>query len=348
MLLADEVGLGKTVVAQGVIQALLKGRRRPLTVIYLCSNAEIAEQNRTKLDPESRKPIGRVTELAIDRPDSAADLLLYSFTPGTSLREGTGLAWERRLMLYLLHRIYDVPVGNKTWREFFRCGAGEERWYRDTTMTALGAQFERKTSVEFQQALAAEWRAAVRHEEPAIPALREMVPVFDVYDGEARTRRNGLISILRGIMQRVALRHLAPDLVILDEVQRFRDVLDEANNSEHIAAELFAKRVPVLILSATPYRALTLGHEVAEGASSHHEDFFRTSRAARNDWTAHWSEENGVCPDRNQARLGPRREPAGRPERPQPRRRVAAGAGGRRVAKCPWSSSCSAAPISRA
>lgn len=276
MLLADEVGLGKTVVAQGVIQALLKGRRRSLTVIYLCSNAEIAEQNRTKLDPDSRKPIGRVTELAIDRPDSAADLLLYSFTPGTSLKEGTGLAWERRLMLYLLHRIYDVPVGNKSWREFFRCGAGEEKWYRDTTMTALASQFERKTSVGFQQELANSWRAVSLNEQTAIPALKEMVPAFDAYDGEARTCRNTFISVLRGVMQRVALRHLAPDLVILDEVQRFRDVLDEANNSEHIAAELFAKRVPVLILSATPYRALTLGHELAEGASSHHEDFFRT------------------------------------------------------------------------
>jgi len=56
-----------------VIQALLKRRKAPLTVIYLCSNAEIAEQNRTRLDPDSRKPMGRVTELAVDRPDSAAD-----------------------------------------------------------------------------------------------------------------------------------------------------------------------------------------------------------------------------------------------------------------------------------
>jgi Type III restriction enzyme, res subunit len=74
MLLADEVGLGKTIVAQGVIQALLKGRRRPLTVIYLCSNAEIAEQNRTKLDPDAAKPIGRVTELALAPHSSGSDL----------------------------------------------------------------------------------------------------------------------------------------------------------------------------------------------------------------------------------------------------------------------------------
>ena len=64
--------------------------------------------------------------------------------------------------------------------------------------------------------------------------------------------------------------------MILDEVQRFRDVLQEASNPQHIAAELFARRVPVLILSATPYRALTLGHEVADGDSSHHEDIFNT------------------------------------------------------------------------
>ena len=109
-----------------------------------------------------------------------------------------------------------------------------------------------------------------------ISVVREMVPIFDVDSREARTRRNQLVSLLRGVMQRVALRHLKPDLVILDEVQRFRDVLDEANNSKHIAADLFSRQVPVLILSATPYRALTLGHEVAEGASSHHEDFFKT------------------------------------------------------------------------
>ena len=74
-----------------------------------------------------------------------------------------------------------------------------------------------------------------------------------------------VITVNNGSAALKKMAEVRPDLVILDEVQRFRDVLDEANNSEHIAAELFAKRVPVLILSATPYRALTLGHEVAEG-----------------------------------------------------------------------------------
>ena len=43
ILLADEVGLGKTVVARHVIEKL-QGHRG-LTVIYICSNGEIAAQN---------------------------------------------------------------------------------------------------------------------------------------------------------------------------------------------------------------------------------------------------------------------------------------------------------------
>ena len=275
MLLADEVGLGKTVVARGVIEGLLKGRRTPLTVIYLCSNVEIAEQNRRKLDPRSRRPIGRVTQLALTQPDKTAPLLLYSFTPGTSLKGGTGLAWERRLLLYLLHRVYGVPVWRRRWREFFRCGAGREKWLGTTTRRTLRDAFARKTTTTLQAALAVVWRCMVIDGEPVVQVMQRMVADFDPGDADARRQRNQLIAKLRAVMQRVVLRDLSPDLVVLDEVQRFREVLDEAASAEHLAAVLFAQRVPVLILSATPYRALTLGHEVTDGAASHYEDFFR-------------------------------------------------------------------------
>ena len=275
MLLADEVGLGKTVVARGVIEGLMKGRRTPLTVIYLCSNVEIAEQNRRKLDPRSHRPIGRVTQLALTRADKTAGLLLYSFTPGTSLKDGTGLAWERRLLMYLLHRVYGLPVWRRRWREFFRCGAGREKWLGETTRRKLREAFARRTTTELQAALATAWRRMDVDGEPVVQAIQGMVSDFDPDDAAARTQRNRLIARLRGVMQRVVLGHLSPDLVVLDEVQRFREVLDEAASAEHLAAVLFAQRVPVLILSATPYRALTFGHEVADGAASHHEDFFR-------------------------------------------------------------------------
>jgi uncharacterized membrane protein YkvA (DUF1232 family) len=106
--------------------------------------------------------------------------------------------------------------------------------------------------------------------------LQDRVDSFKYRNKEHRRSRNIQVARLRSVMQRVALRHLKPDLVILDEVQRFREVLDEAGHSTHVASELFTQRVPVLILSATPYRALTLGHEMAMGASSHHDDFIST------------------------------------------------------------------------
>lgn len=278
VLLADEVGLGKTIVARGVIEHLLSRRRDPLTVIYLCSNTEIAEQNRRKLDPSGGRSIGRVTELALDRPGTAPELLLYSFTPATSLREGTGLAWERRLLLYLVYRIYGDPVWLKRWRNFFRCGAGEKAWYDDTTWSCLRAEFERKTSVAFQQELATAWRALSFGGCSVREALVENVRQFDADAVEDRRSRNQIVARIRNTMQRVALRHLRPHLVILDEVQRFRDVLDEADEPTSIAAELFARDVPVLILSATPYRALTLGHEVDGADGDHYSDFFNTLR----------------------------------------------------------------------
>src|SRR5438309_469483 len=66
-LLADEVGLGKTMVARGVLDEMRRRRRgHDLVVVYLCSNAEIADQNRTRLDPAAGPPIRRITQLACD------------------------------------------------------------------------------------------------------------------------------------------------------------------------------------------------------------------------------------------------------------------------------------------
>jgi hypothetical protein len=48
-LVADEVGLGKTVVARTIISEMIKARRRPLVVFYVSSNLNIARQNRPKL-----------------------------------------------------------------------------------------------------------------------------------------------------------------------------------------------------------------------------------------------------------------------------------------------------------
>src|SRR5262245_994721 len=55
MLVADEVGLGKTIVAKGVIARRLKeklaqGDSTPFRVTYICSNQIIGQENVRKLD----------------------------------------------------------------------------------------------------------------------------------------------------------------------------------------------------------------------------------------------------------------------------------------------------------
>lgn len=272
-LLADEVGLGKTVVARGVLEDLLK-RQKQLTVVYLCSNVEIAEQNRKKLDPEADRPLRRVSELATTRPP-ARRLRLFSFTPGTSLQDGTGLAWERRLLLFLVWRLLRHRIHRGPWKSYFRCGAGEESWTPATTLGALRRDFSRVLTSDFQKLVNQEWRGPATLDGKQVVAadlLKAEVPFFDERDPACRRRRNQVVGLLRQGLQRVALDHLKPDLVILDEVQRFRAVLDEADRSTTIASRLFRGGAAVLVLSATPYKMLALDHE----GDGHYQDFLAT------------------------------------------------------------------------
>ncbi|WLD11914.1 hypothetical protein [Planctellipticum variicoloris] len=70
MLVADEVGLGKTVVAKGVIARRLlhrleSGNVNPLRVTYICSNQIIGQENVKKLDiyPQQQSLDRSVTRL---------------------------------------------------------------------------------------------------------------------------------------------------------------------------------------------------------------------------------------------------------------------------------------------
>ena len=110
-LIADEVGLGKTMVARGVIALaidhLLDTTDR-VDVLYVCSNLEIARQNVRRLNVLGSDDIalaGRVTLLPIQHHDlSARRVNIISFTPGTSfdLKAGTGTAEERAVLRMML------------------------------------------------------------------------------------------------------------------------------------------------------------------------------------------------------------------------------------------------------
>ena len=299
-LVADEVGLGKTHVARGVVALVIDHLRRigdaRHDIVYVCSNAAIARQNLRKLVPEGIEPledIERLTMLPLADLNGGngrhIGVNLLAITPGTSLKFGrsTGRFRERCLAYTFLRASWGARVMNAPARRIFWHGVSagdpdrrlrwEERQFRPRIQGSLGAFDELLNEVNQSR------RAA------GLPALREL---FDELaaglawkctfpDGLHETR-NELIGEVRRIMARVGIAKLRPDLVILDEFQRYKDLLqsDPRNFAVDLAKRLLNHTDPqtgrttrTLLLSATPYRMYTTGDEVDD---NHYGDFFDT------------------------------------------------------------------------
>jgi hypothetical protein len=293
-LLADEVGLGKTLVARGVVEEMrCHSKEAGFTVVYVCSNSEIAEQNRDKLCPEkgAASSPGRLTLLSlqsstVNRRREDGQVQIFSFTPNTSLQIGnaSGVKQERRLLMYLIMRVWGRHVNRQKWRDFFRCSAGRPGWDTEAKFYPLRRDFLRVVASGFQQRLRAEWgKESLKlidqdtgKERPPLPlrdCLEECVDTFREEDKRTHKNRNLVIGRLRHCLARVALDFLRPDLIILDEFQRFSEILENASKEGSVVGKLFGTPgSSILILSATPYRLYTLHHE----SEDHHADFMRT------------------------------------------------------------------------
>ena len=84
------------------------------------------------------------------------------------------------------------------------------------------------------------------------------------YPPEMTRPRNSLIARLRSKLSHACVDALQPDLIIMGEFQRFRDLLHGDSAAAVLAQELFdyssseGHAARTLLLSATPYRMLTL------------------------------------------------------------------------------------------
>ncbi|MEX2374665.1 MAG: hypothetical protein WD942_03655, partial [Dehalococcoidia bacterium] len=90
---------------------------------------------------------------------------------------------------------------------------------------------------------------------------------------EVRRQRAAFVGELRERLAHACVAALRPDLVILDEFQRFRQLFDPKDPAGDLASTLFEfEDVAVLMLSATPYRMYTQADEDED----HHRDFLET------------------------------------------------------------------------
>ena len=137
-LIADEVGLGKTLVARGLIakaidrfKSQIQNGTKRYDIIYICSNAEIAKQNINRLNViggVERKEFtftSRITLLPVELEDIKNNKINFiSFTPGTSfnLRSSEGIYRERALIYHLLKEKWNLSYRPK-YVKFFQCHA---------------------------------------------------------------------------------------------------------------------------------------------------------------------------------------------------------------------------------
>ena len=107
-LVADEVGLGKTMVAKGVIARTVEhlwDTDKRIDIVYICSNSQIARQNLGRLNVVKGFEVRHADRLTL-LPKVTQSLRdqrvnFVSFTPGTSFQVGSsGGAYAERVLLY--------------------------------------------------------------------------------------------------------------------------------------------------------------------------------------------------------------------------------------------------------
>ncbi len=280
-LVADEVGLGKTIVASGLIDKLIKKNAatgsKVLSVLYVCSSLTIAKQNIHRLlsflpENERKDAIANVDRpsLLSTRPKPKHDKIhIYMLTPDTSIptRKGQrrdGRLEERALALVLLHRILSHQI-RRLYRSFQR-GAGKGsfgswvRYYREQDRSGKlgGVEFLK----EFREALRDVLGLSLGQHLP--PLLNQMLD---------EKRDQDLVAACRTALTIAALKNMDARLVIFDEFQRFRDLMDDVSEEvavnevekdeirsrsaarvlEAIRGSSNTERSALLLLSATPY-----------------------------------------------------------------------------------------------
>ena len=137
MLIADEVGLGKTIVSRGIVAKMYekhlhgKNKGKTFNVVYICSNQAIAKQNIEKLNifygMDAEQVIDysstddRITALAYEPKiqNSKFKFRIKAFTPATSFDQKTNVGRsDERILLYRLlvkHNSFSDKKNSLKW-----------------------------------------------------------------------------------------------------------------------------------------------------------------------------------------------------------------------------------------
>jgi hypothetical protein len=299
MLVADEVGLGKTIVARGLIAKSFKKHieatpNQEFHVIYICSNQALAAQNLKKLNlfKDEIKSIGRLIYLAYEPEAVKHNFRLSSLTPGTSfyLTGGSGQA-EERLVLFTLLTRYKYFQNHQNGLRFLLIGGvrDPEDWKERTDDFQSNKRdlFRKNIFKKFKKKLQ-EKRLKQSDQKGIFKDLgisREEVSLWTVVKNYSKflwktnyinyPYRSAVVGLLRQALTEVCLEYLKANFFILDEFQRYRDLIKKDGESPAItlARKVFEiEGAKILMLSATPFKPYTSSLDLSSG-EDHYAEF---------------------------------------------------------------------------
>ena len=295
ILVADEVGLGKTLIARGVIAKTAvyheKAGNDIFKIVYICSNQVIANQNIRKLDVFNIRPDRsdndarlsmqhlRIAEQDNETKQKGAFAQLIPLTPGTSfsMTNGGGTKDERALMYVILKRIPALRgFGGEISRFMsFNVNYWKETidWYEKRVQTLANAGTDYPDNVV---------RDIIRFDSKYHIFNTLIQHIEEIRRREELSEsHNSVLMKLRRMFAEISVDMLKPDLVIMDEFQRFKYLIDSealATEAGVIAKKLFAtENLKVLLLSATPYKLYSTLEdiEVAENPEEYYKEFLQ-------------------------------------------------------------------------
>lgn len=295
ILVSDEVGLGKTLIARGTVAKLAKRRKiegdNLFKVVYICSNAAIADQNLRKLQITHEAKTENVSSsrlsmqhLNIFRQENDAELLnryiqLIPLTPDTSFRMtvGGGTVYERALMFAHLRRLPELQDyadeleiammdwASKSWTAWVK------KYYENETVLCdqkSNGRYFNYMQDHLQKELSNLWHDDITY----MDGIRSLCQLIRNNNGK-RVWGNDILSQMRLIFAKISLEKLEPDLVIMDEFQRFKYLLNSDPESDigMLTNKFFhSKNVRMLLLSATPYKMYSTPEEIDEERLDEH------------------------------------------------------------------------------
>lgn len=321
ILVSDEVGLGKTLIARGTVAKLAKIRKaegdKLVKVVYICSNIAIADQNLNKLriSSEVRKENAGYSRLSMQHlnifnQENDTKLLdgfiqLIPLTPDTSFRmtTGAGTVSERALMFAILRRLPELQealpqIEVLMKNDAYSAWSGEKQYYENAVVSC-----DIKSKNRYLKYMSKKASSLLKKKQQTNQTvLRDLLEHCKKIksSGNQRIPSNKIINKLRNIFAQISLDKLEPDLVIMDEFQRFKYLINSENNSEinMLTNKFFnSDKVRMLLLSATPYKMYSTLEEIDETQVDEHYkefldvmDFLNVTEEEKSNFKTVWSD----------------------------------------------------------